>query len=536
MKNIQRIIFFVLLTLVSCRYFFHQGVPVTHDGNNHLIRFANYKIAIRELQFPPRLAPNLVNGYGYPVFNYNYPLANLVSLPFSILNFHYETTFKIIISASVFLSFVGAYLFLSSRNFSKQAKIFALAVFALNPYIFTSIIFRGNIGEVMAWSILPWIFYFLERAKLSQKFFDQNFFYLSLSFTLLFLAHNITAFFACIMFGFYLLFNYKLWKKFIASFIWAFANALWFWLPAIVEKNLITLDKVDLTLNYYKHFPEFLQLLRLPIYFGYSYWSSVDSMSFGLGAAQLLIILLALIYLFKKKTHLNLVFFLMLFVLFLGQLKISRPLYDLLPFANFIQFPWRLALLLSVALLPVTAAVVEDLKKPWRTLLIIILILQLWQFVQVKPIDYRHKNQIDYDADPGTTSVNQENMPKSFTFPFFEEKQPPVFLLSGNGQIKVDSFFGSRRSYSLDLKEKSTVVESTAYFQGWETKANGKRIDYTDNIEIKGRIAYELDAGQYEIKSRFTQKTWPRLVGNFVSSLSLLLMVIFFFFTQKRIK
>lgn len=534
MQKIYSFLFFLVLTLISGRYFFHQGVPVTHDGNNHLIRFANYKIAVRELQIPPRLAPNLVNGYGYPVFNYNYPLANLLSLPFSILNFHYELTFKILIFSSVFFALIGANLFLRSKNFGKNARIFALSVFALNPYIYTSIIFRGNIGEVMAWSILPWIFYFLEKIKNSSKFLDLNFIYLNLLITALFLAHNITAFFASILLIFYVVVSgwgktFFL-KKFVLVFIWSFINSLWFWLPAILEKNLIILDNVDLSLNYYRHFPTLAQLLSWPIHFGYSYFGSVDSMSYGLGIVQVILLLLALIFFIQKKSRENMVFFVSLFVLFLAQLSISRPLYDLLPFASFIQFPWRLALLFSIVLLPISALIFSQLHKPLKNILSILLVLQFLQFWQVKPIDYHHKNIIDYDADPGTTSVNQENMPKTFNFSFFETKKEPVFLLSGQGEIRLNKFYGSSRAYSIKLSEKSTIIESTAFFPGWETKVNGQKIDYIDSEIIKGRLAYELEVGEYQVESKFTQNTWPRIVGNTLSLFSLLTCL---FFWQK---
>lgn len=538
MKNLLKIIFFSLLTLISCRYYFHSGVPVTHDGDNHLVRFANYKIAVRELQIPPRLAPNLVNRYGYPVFNYNYPLANILSLPFSILNFHYELTFKIIISVFVWLAFWGANLFLKEKKFSLKSRIFSLLVFALNPYVFTSMIFRGNIGEVMAWSILPWIFYFLEKIKFSKTFFEKNFFFLTIFLTALLLAHNITAFFACLLLGFYLLFNYfgdwLAWKKFSLSFLWAFAMALWFWLPAILEKNLITLDNVDLTLNYYKHFPSLIQLLRLPIFFGYSYWGEVDSMSLGLGAIQLFLTFLGFVYLFRNQAKDRLVFFIALFVLFLGQLPWSRVFYDLIPFADFIQFPWRLALLFSIMLLPVAALLFEKIGRPWKGILLLIIVLQLFQFSKVKPIDYRHKNQIDYDADAGTTSVNQENMPKTFSFPFFGKKEEPIYLLSGRGQIQVQDFFGSYRHYSLSLSEPSVIVESTAFFPGWQTIANDQRVDYLDDEVIKGRIAYELPVGDYQISTRFTQKTWPRILGNSVSAMALLALASSYFFLWQK--
>ena len=526
MQKIYSFLFFLLLTLISTRYFFHQGVPVTHDGNNHLIRFANYKIAVRELQIPPRLAPNLVNGYGYPVFNYNYPLANILSLPFSILNFHYELTFKLLISLSVFLALVGANLFLRAKDFNKNARIFALLVFALNPYIYTSIIFRGNIGEIMAWSILPWIFYFLEKIKLDQKLLDRNLVYLTLLLSMLFLAHNITAFFASILLIFYAVWIYwhdlKLLKKFFLAFIWGFTNALWFWLSAIAEKNLIILDNVDLSLNYYKHFPTLAQLLSWPIHFGYSYFGSVDSMTYGLGILQLVLLILAIVFFWQKQNQKYLVFFIALALLFLAQLEISRPLYELLPFASFIQFPWRLALLFSIVLLPISALIFSQLHKPLKNILLVLVFLQLWQFWQVKPIDYHHKNIIDYDADAGTTSVNQENMPKTFEFAFYEGKKEPIFILSGQGELEVQRLYGSSREYSLNLKEKSVVVESTAFFPGWETKANGQKLVYLDNQEIQGRLAYELEPGEYQIKSKFTQGTWPRMIGNSLSLFSLL--------------
>lgn len=538
MKKFVLFIFFVLLTLISCRYFFHAGVPVTHDGNNHLVRFANYKIAVRELQIPPRIAPNLVNGYGYPVFNYNYPLANILSLPFSIANFNYELTFKIITMSFVLLAFFGANLFLKAKNFSRSSRIFALLVFALNPYILTSIIFRGNIGEVMAWGILSWVFYFLEKIKMSKKFFSKDFFLLTFCLSALFLAHNIIAFFASILLIFYLIFSYwhnwQLLKKFILSFLWAFVNSLWFWLPAIMEKSLTILDNVDLTLNYAQHFPNLSQLLRLPIQFGYSYWGNVDSMSFGLGAVQLFITLIAIVYLFKKKAQEHLVFFIALFVLLLGQLKITQPLYDLIPFANFIQFPWRLALLFSIVLLPVSALIFTYLKKPLKYLLVLVVFLQLLQFLQVEPIDYQYKTNVDYEIYGGITSVNQENMPKSFTFEYFTERPAPIFILNGKGQIITKNFNGSSRHYSLKLEEKSTIVESTAYFSGWETKVNNKRIEYLDNEIVRGRISYELKPGNYEVSTRFTQRTWPRLVGNTVSALGLLtLFSVGFYLWQK---
>ena len=367
---------------------------------------------------------------------------------------------------------------------------------------------------------------------------QKKWYLLTLSLTGLFLAHNISALFASgliLVQALFMLKDWPSWKKFGLSFLGAFAMGLWFWLPALAEKSLITLDGVDLTLNFDRHFPTLAQLLRLPMQFGYSYWGSVDSMSYGLGAIQITILFLALIILLRKLRAKKFDSWIVIsLLLVLGQLAISKSLYMMIPFANFIQFPWRLSLLLAMTLVIVSATLYASTSKTVQKFLWIIVLLQFWQIYQLKPIDYQYKNPIDYDADSGTTSVNQENMPKNFQYPFFEQKQDPIFLLSGTGQISVQELFGSYRRYRITIQESAIVVESTAAFAGWETKANDSLVDYIDNEDIKGRIAYALPVGEYQIESRFTQKTWPRMIGNTISFLAALIFAYLFYFDCRR--
>ena len=553
MKKIKRIIFFLLLSLISTRALFHRGVPVTHDGNNHLVRFANYYLAIKELQFPPRLAPNLLNHYGYPVFNFNYPLANILSLPLTVLGFHYQLSFKIIFLSFVILGIIGAELWLKEKKFSKKTRNYALTLFALTPYLITTIIFRGNVGEVMSWGILPWVFYFLERISKEKKremFLNNNFFGLNFFLILLFLSHNITAFFASGIIFFYLIFlfknNWQQWTKFLLSFVLSFISCLWFWLPAMLEKQFTILDNVDLTLNYYKHFPSLKQLLAVPIEFGYSYWGEIDSMTFGLGLGQIVIVLLAVIFVLKnlgsEKLKKNTSLLFLFFALIIFQLPFTRVVYDLVPMAEFIQFPWRLALLFSIVSIPISALFFEELKPGFRRFLLFLLVIQLWQFISLRPIDYTDKAKIDYDFFADTTSVNKENMPKTFIYQDFYDWEATPKISDDSGEIRVEKWRGSSRSYQLKLTETSTVIEPSAYFVGWETKyqklgeENWQKLSYIDNKEIQGRIAYQLEAGEYKIRSRFTQHTWPRLLGNGLSAISLLLLSAFYLFSLKKEK
>lgn len=557
LKKFFLFIFFASLTFLLTKSLFHSGVPVTHDGNNHLVRFANYYIAVKEMQIPPRLAPNLVNRYGYPVFNYNYPLANIISLPFSILGFHYELTYKLITIVFVFLGIVGAYYFLSNFNFSKKAKVFALSLFTLTPYILTNILYRGNIGEVMSWAILLWIFHylFLLKKEKTPTIFNQLFIKLFIFLIMFFLAHNIVAFFGSALIFVFLILYFKndfiKWRKFLICFVLSFAASLWFWLPAIMEKSLVTMDRVDLTKNFHKHFPTLTQLFNPQTYFGYSYWGKIDSMSFSLGLVQALLIFLLIIYLlknckklknfFQKKIN---IFIFFSFVLIIFQLEFTKSIYQLVPFAEFIQFPWRLILLFSIMFLPVSAQLFDQLKKRWRTILIILLMIQFVQLFSIKAIDYRSKNKVDYEAYPDTTSVNKENIPQTFIFTGFGDWQPSPEIVEGGGTIIVEKWRGSVRSYQLELNSDSLIVEPTAYFPGWQTKvknldnadANWQTIEHVDNELIAGRLAYRLAPGRYEVESRFTQKTWPRIIGNSISVLSFLTLIFFYVFSLKKVK
>ena len=543
MKLLMWSLFFFFLIALVGRFYLREGLPTTHDSVAHLLRFANYKMALRQGQFPPRLAPNLMNGYGYPAFNYNYPLANILSLPFSVLNVHYETTFKILMLAALLLALASAKSWLETLGYKKSVLIFALLALALNPYLYASVIFRGNIGEIMAVALLIAILAQLAAIKqVKPDLLSWRTLFLTLTLMAFFLAHNIAAFFGSGLIIFYLLFdfakNWKLWKIFLASFVLAFSASLWFWLPALMEKSLVILDKVDLSINYYKHFPNISQLISWPLSFGYSYWGNVDSMSLGIGLLQIAILILSLVFVLQKNPTSNSmkVWFFVAALFIFGQLTWSRPFYDNLPFFSFIQFPWRLAMLLMVALVPISALLFSRARFGGRMLLFTILLVQLLQFYQVKPVDYHHRDRIDYEHDPSTTTTNHENRPINFEYDYGKNREQFVEILDGTGSTAIERFFITHRKFNINLDQDSRVVEASVYFAGFETKVDGKKVDYIDDEDVQGRLAYVLAKGEHQVETRFTQNTPARLIGNGVSLVSYFILLICFYLIYQKEK
>ena len=236
-------------------------------------------------------------------------------------------------------------------------------------------------------------------------------------------------------------------------------------------------------------------------------------------------------------------------MLIIAQLNFTKFIWQNLPLANFIQFPWRLTLFFSILILPLSVLVFKNTHRYLKLFLIFILFLQFWGISKIKAADYFHKTNIDYDAFSQSTSTANENLPKNFTYQKLWDWQPTPSILTGAGEIKVVEWRGSYRKYNLDLKEKSVIVEPTMNFAGWFTRLSfsdsesenfgGERqtklVNYIDNEEIAGRLAYELPAGKYEIESKFTQHTWPRLLGNGLSVATILALVIYFIYEKSRV-
>lgn len=533
--------FIVVIGIVLAgRVYLHQGFPYTHDGENHLARFANYKIAVREGQLPPRFAPNLQNRYGYPVFNYNYPLANILSLPFSFLHLNYETAFKFIALLGIALLALSVQEWVRLLGLGRVGQLVAVVSVASSPVLLNMTFFRGNIGEILGLALTATLLWQIERSIQNRSWVHP---WLVLSWVALLLAHNITAVYAtliCLGYAFIRGKQLNVFAKTLQSVLRSLSVALlatlWFWLPALAEKHLIVLDQAGSIQEYARHFATLSQLILSPVRFGFSYPGSIDTLSFNIGVVawgSLLIAVAAMLVSLLSRKNLALtsgvsalklphwfgwILFASLCLLFI-QTSASQWLWQLLKPLQYAQFPWRFGLFVVLLLAPVVGWLFEQKNWPWilRGMLLIFLVVQVRTAVNLEAVDYFHRAIIDYDAFTQTTSTQNENRTPAFQFEAVPDWQPTATLLTGEGVVTTNFWRGSERSYSVTAVSSVTVVEPTMVFAGWLTTANGKPVRYLANEQTFGRLAYQLEPGNYEIRSRFTQWTWPRVVGNGVS-------------------
>lgn len=500
-----------------------KGVPYTHDGENHLARFANYKVALREGQLPPRFAPNLNNHYGYPVFNYNYPLANILSVPFSVLGISYEFTFKILMISAFAIGGWGAYSWLKAMRLgNEKTRVLSVVSYLLAPFTVNLVYVRGNIGEAWALALFPWLLWLTHQFKNSKRV---SYFSTSAIITGFLLSHNVSVLFGGLIWFIYTLIIFKKdweeWRRLLWKGGLAFGMSLWFWLPAMIEKNQIILDDAGLSNQFGNHFVKFTQLITSPLQFGFSHAAPINTMSLSVGLSGFIFLVLGTLLAFKKQRKsltkkylwLSVIMGWMLFTL---QTPLSSGFWYSLPLVRFIQFPWRLSLYFIVFTLPLMVILMKH-HSFFKYLLIAIFGFQLLAVLRLQPADYFHKNTIDYDLFSQSTTTANENLPKTFTYGNISDWSPEPRIIEGNADFSVSHWDGTTRKYDLVVSEKALIVEPTMYFVGWKTVVNDKNIEYADMVETDGRIGYWLEPGGYEVRAGFTQETWSRIVGNTIS-------------------
>jgi hypothetical protein len=523
---------------------FKDGFPYTHDGKSHLVRFANYRIAVREGQFPPRFAPNLWSGFGYPVFNYNYPLANLLSLPFSFAHVHYETTFTILVIISLTFGLIGVTKWLEALNYPPKWWLVGGLTWLASNYLVTSIYFRGTIGEIMAYSLLPWLMWSLEMIRKRTPLRIGHEILMILVWTMFLLSHNIAVVFAIPLFvivGIFLLgTRWRAWKVLLRIVAFSVIFSLWFWLPALAEIDEVIVFYAENNKSYQLHFPELKQLITSPLSFGYSYAGGVDNLSLGIGLWYVLVLLTSVatspIFIFSKiSRQLKLRFwfyFAMSFLVIFLQLPQSIFIWDFLPYVHFIQFPWRLALFLSVFLVPLSILSFKAISNPLRGLIVVCGIVIFWRLAMTTPAQTIGYDRVIYQTNPESTTTQHENLPRTFTYIDFADDDLPT-AINGKATIEVLTWSGSKREYLVITDETVTIVEPTMHFLGWQTwiesnKTGKTRVEYLFTDETQGRIAYNLEAGSYRVRSAFTQQTPARMISHSALILGLITFLYYY--------
>lgn len=538
-------VFLFALIVISCITLvdlFHSGLPLTHDGRDHVARIANFYINLQQGNLIPRWAGNLNWGYGHPILEFLYPLPSYLASLFHSIGFSFIDSAKIVFGIGIMLSGIAMYLWLAEFLPVYAAFIGGL-LYVFTPYRFVDLYIRGDIGENLAYAFMPLTLLFIYKLYKHGKgsLFLRNI-YISLgaiSFACLMLSHNaiVLMYFPFIIFYcVYLVYRSRN-KKFLLSnsgllILLGFAISAFFWIPALLEGKY-TLRNIVTVGEYASRFVTFPQLLYGPWSYG-----GTGQFTVQLGIISWVMIAASLVagyLLWKKKDS--------LYLMILGSLVyISVAIFLMLPQSNTIwqksmllqnfQFPWRFLAIPVFAASVLGAIIVASLlrtKIAWLRNVSIVVLVLLILFLNK---DYWHANGYINKPDnffsgiyDGTTDTGESS--PIWSVRFMEKRSTlSMEVIGGKAIVTPRARSFTKHTYSVVVSTPASLRENTVYFPGWRVLVDGVETDiqYQDTHN-RGVITFSVPKGKHTILIEY-KETKLRLLADVVSLISIVIIIV----------
>lgn len=519
-----------------------SALPRGGDLLLHFYRLVALDSCIHRGLFYSRWMPDLVFGYGYPLFHFYAPLSAYLGEAFHLAGADFALSVRLVSAAALLGVAVGTYLW--TRDLFNPRAGFVAAVAALYaPFVLSTPLSRGSISDAVALAILPFAFWTLDRLR--QRPTAPRLVTASLTLAALVLSHNVTALIAFPILGLYTLAGALETRRGAGRFAPFLALALglglaaFFWYPALADNGWTRLDLfiADAQYDYRSNFLSLGYLFRLPARAEAGLMNPEGPYHINLLVPVAGVVGLVGTCRVRREgcvraASLWLAGILLLYL----SLASSAWLWSRLPLLPLVQFPFRLLGPAGVVLAPPAAALFTSEGGKERTWVgpaaAAIFIVAL--IVPSLPLLYPLR-QGDLPACPtladvsrfqsggalGTTSSG-EYLPKTIV----QVPAGPAFAGMDQGANLADKLDRVQLPPSVRMDTLATkpllaewrtdspvafgVTVNTFYFPGWQARLDGKPLEVSPASQ-SGLIHFTVPAGEHELALYFGSTAVTRL-------------------------
>jgi hypothetical protein len=539
---------FAVLPLAGPDYFFGA-----HDAPHTVFFLTEFDAAIRDGVWYPGWATDQALGYGYPTFVFYPPLAYYVAEGFHLLGVAKVAAVKWTWALATMGAGLAMYAY-ARHVLGRKRGVLAAVVYIYVPYHLADIYVRAALAEYASFVWMPLAL--LAFHRLVEKVTLPRLGCAGLAYGALLLTHNVTGLAFTPFLALYVLFRLALepgsgkerWTKTAAALggaILAFGIAATLLLPGFFERRYINQEQwVRETYNYSDHFVQPAHLLSGTWGYAPGTPGTEGAMSFQLGAVPLILSMVAMVAAFRRRSGeraLNLAFAAALILLLFLMLPISAPLWELLPIASLVQFPWRLLALAALVLAVLSGLSIRmpDSGGLDGRMLILALAAVLGSFAYTLP-QYTPTPQhveepllsiefeLDYTDMRGMTAWTKE-MPE--TSPLVEQYLTGTDLitaevLSPSADLEMIRAGGASDEVRVQSSNGTALRFYTYYFPGWRVYIDGERLpDEALRAEtVYGLITVDIPPGEHEVLLRWGD-TPLRLAGKALTLVCLALAI-----------
>ena len=543
---------FAWAPLVGPPYFLNA-----HDAPHSVFYLNQFDQAIRDGVLYPRWGVDFALGYGYPLFNIYSTLAYYVAEVFHLLGASLTASVKVTYILGLVLSGLTMYAY-AKRVLGGDAGVLAAIVYMFIPYRLLDVYVRSAFVESFAFAFLPLIL--LGFHDLAERWSVRRLVLASLAYAALFLTHAATALIFTILLvpyvGFLVISRLRLgWAEFLratglslAAAALALVLSSIFLVPMLAEKGYIVESQwTQGSFGYAKHFVYPSQLFSPFWGYGYAGEGLNDEMSLQLGLAAATLAIVGVTCSWWKgvsgKGHV-LFFFAASLVIVLAMVPVALPVWQVLPLAAFIQFPWRLLGLAALTMSFLSGAAVHAIPAErlqprfgWSTglgVLLLVVILTshnytLPQYTAPSPRSEQPVAIIDFESfyPPDRVGMTAWVTEQPHNTPLVQQYlsgQPLVkarTLLEG-ATVETIRHGGASEEVLVSTPAETEVQFYTYYFPGWRGYVEGQEVEIYPTGP-HGLITLRVTEGDHRVAIRFGH-TPIRLLGMALSVGGLLLV------------
>lgn len=578
--NRSTLISLFLITLISLygvKALFHPGFYTSHDGEHQVLRLYHFDKAIKDGQIPPRWANyQILNGHGYPLFNFSYHAPWIMAEPLRLIGLSLTNTVKLMFVFTFLLSGLSMFFWLKEL-FAEFPAFVGGILYLWAPYRFSNIFVRASLGEATVFMFVPMIFYGLEKIKAKNSFIAVVVGAIGVGG--LILSHALASFVFVLPILLYLLtslflstrkkvyfrapeasgarkdgrcrllgtqpFHRQGGRHFLKAsllFLLGFSLSAYYLLPAFFEKKF-----TKFSLMYPSMFADHFVTLKQLIYSRWGYGFSFpgvenDDMAFQIGVAHWLSIFFAiclmaiLIFLMKRKKFdkrpflLGVCLFLSFCFSILMMLKASEPLWRCVVRFVPYDFPWRflgLAVFSSSFLATWLTFYLRKLKKKKVALFLSLILIGLTFYANrnhLRVNQYLDHDEEYYEKITNSTSSYDELVPIWAKSEFFEQKSDLIEILKGEVDLENVKRKSDKISFTANTKDQDALLRiTTLFFPGWKLFVNGKEREF--NYQNSGMIEFKAPRGRSQVLLIFT-KTPVRVLADVISFSALVFLAL----------
>lgn len=535
-KKINNSLFILLIALFLFFLLwplFHQGIFVSDDGGWMIIRLSAFHQSLKDGLFPVRWVERLNYGFGYPIFNFNYPGVFYLGEIIHLLSFNFTNSIKILFGMGMLSSGIFSYLWLKTK-FNNLSALTGALIYLYAPYHLFDLYSRGSLGEIVALGVIPAIFYFLKK---------NNFLFTGLSVCLLILSHNTLALLFLPVIIIYILINQKKLKENLISIILGILISSFFFVPALYDRQFTIFDSVAVS-NWQEYFLNQQNFHLLG-------WGSIFVLIFST------FMILYRKYCHCEESRLNQgdevtairrdpaeagqsckkippFFFLISLVSIFLSSAFSSFLWQILPLPKLVQFPWRFLALSILGVSYLSAWLVAHSGKI-RVLIggLLVLLFFLPSLRCLSNLNYLTVPDTYYSTNEDPTAIKNEYLPIWAKYESPKERAKQLYeVYLGQADIQIVKNKSNQLILKTNLKKSANIKINKLYFPGWNLKINDQKVNldspyyqlsasYGDGLI---RIPLLPETKKIEL---YWSETPIRLISDIISLIALFLLILF---------